>query len=89
MAAQGTSGGSAIGAAAVTPSNTANVTFATTGGGAVWCQGIYVGNTGNVSVQMIGGSNTVFPYVPAGSFLPVRVQKVLTDTTATNMVAVF
>jgi len=46
--------------------------------------GIYVGGAGNVSVRFAGGANAVFVAVPAGVTLDVRVDQVLTNTTATN-----
>jgi hypothetical protein len=50
---------------------------------------LYIGGAGNLTVTMAGGgSNVTFTAVPAGSFLPIRVSKVLaTGTTATSIVA--
>jgi hypothetical protein len=52
---------------------------------------IYVGVSGNLTVKMAGSENTVtFTDVPAGSLLPIRVSQVRsTDTTATNIVALY
>lgn len=70
-------------ATAVTASNTTEIS----------CRALYVGTGGTVSVQMLGydNSNTVvsFTNVPNGSLLPIRVTKVLTDTTASDIVALF
>ena len=50
--------------------------------------GIYVGGAGNLAVTMNSGVDVIFPAVPVGSILPIRVTKVLsTGTTATNVVA--
>jgi hypothetical protein len=52
---------------------------------------IYVGTTGNLTVKMAGSENTItFTAVPAGSLLPIRVTQIRsTDTTATNIVALY
>lgn len=51
---------------------------------------VYVGGTGNVKVTTAQGSTVTFSGVPAGAVIPVQVIKVWsTDTTATNMVAIF
>lgn len=53
-------------------------------------RGIYVGGAGDVAVRMISGNSATFVGVPAGTLLPLRVDKVLsTGTTATSMVAVY
>lgn len=68
---------------AVTTSNTSIIT----------CRALYIGTGGNVSVQMLGydNSNTVlsFANVPSGTTLDIRVTKVLTNTTATDIIALF
>lgn len=68
-------------AEAVTPSDSAYLTFLT--------RGLYVGVAGDVSVEMYKtGSAVVFKAVPAGTVLPIRITRVnATLTTATNMVA--
>lgn len=64
----------------VTPSNTDNLTSP--------ARSLYVGGTGNVSVEMYGSGTMIFSSVPAGTILPVQITRVnLTNTTATNMVA--
>lgn len=51
---------------------------------------VYVGGTGNVKVTTAQGSTVTFSGVPAGAVIPVQVLRVWsTDTTATNMVAIF
>lgn len=54
-------------------------------------RGLYVGGTGDVAVRMWYSQHVVtFPSVPAGSVLPIAVDRVMsTNTTATNMVAIF
>lgn len=67
----------------VTPNDAANVAFTS--------RALYVGNTGNVNVIMAGdAANTLFPYVPAGSMLAIRVNKIwATGTTANNIVVLY
>lgn len=65
---------------AVTPDNDADLAFRT--------RGLWVGGLGNVAVQWPNGTSTTFTAVPAGTLLPIRVDRVLaTGTTATNIVA--
>ncbi|MBP1851261.1 spike base protein, RCAP_Rcc01079 family [Rhizobium halophytocola] len=46
-------------------------------------RGLYVGQGGDLAVTTIAGADITFKAVPAGSILPVRVQKVFsTGTTA-------
>lgn len=62
----------------VTPHDTNLLPFRT--------RALWVGGTGAVAVQWPDGTSTVFPAVPAGHELRVRVDKVLaTGTTATNI----
>ena len=67
------------GAAAVTKSDTTIVD----------CRSLYVGGAGDLVVTMARGGDVTFVGVPAGTFLPVQVQKVKAATTATNIVALF
>lgn len=70
------------GAAAVTPSDTVNLP----GGPAV----VYVGTSGNVQVITAQGDTVTFSGVPAGAVIPVQVLRVFaTNTTATNMIAIY
>ena len=70
---------SASTAEAVTPSDTTKLSAVT--------RALYVGGAGNVAVLMADGSTATFVGVPAGSVLPIRVQRVnSTNTTATSMV---
>jgi hypothetical protein len=71
-------GASAI---AITPSNTVNLTKTS--------RAIYIGGVGNLTVEMLGGQTVTFVGLSAGCLLPIRVNKVLTSTTATNLVALY
>ncbi len=67
-------------AAAVTPSDTANLPTD--------CKRLWVGGAGNVKLTTVGGSTVTYTAVPAGTYLQVRAQQVFaTGTTATNIVA--
>lgn len=69
----------ALFAAAVTPSDTADLTDLTTA--------LYVGGTGNIQVTMGSGQLVVFVALPVG-WHPIRVSRIWsTNTTATNIVA--
>lgn len=75
-------------AAAVTPSDTADIP-AVTGGTNNGCV-LYVGGTGNLKVLTVGGDEVVLPNIQAGTFLPVQVLRVFaTGTTATSIVALW
>lgn len=51
---------------------------------------LFVGGAGNLSVVMAGdGATVVFTGVIAGTYLPIRVTKVLAATTATNITGVW
>lgn len=63
-------------ASAVTPSATAD-NFGVA---------LYVGGAGNVVLETEGGQTVTFTAVPAGSTIVQRFAKVLTATTATNLV---
>ncbi len=64
-------------AAAVTASDATVVNF----------RSLYVGTGGNLAVTMAGGGDVIFPAVPSGAVMPIRVSKVLaTNTTASNIV---
>lgn len=72
--------GPAENAVAVTPHDTNDLVNAT--------RGIYVGVTGDIVVNMLGtGAQVTFKAVPVG-VLPIRVTRIyLTNTTATNLLA--
>lgn len=53
------------------------------------CRALYVGGTGDVVVTTMLGNVVTFAAVPAGTILPVRCNKVMAASTATNMVALF
>lgn len=68
-------------AAAVTPSDTAHL-------GNV--RALYIGGAGNVKIVTEGGTTVAFNNVQAGTIIPVRAATVFsTDTTATNIVAIY
>ena len=67
-------------AVAVTPSNTDDLPAASTA--------VFVGGTGNLKVTMLGGEILTFNKVPVG-WHPIRVTRVWTSTTATNIIAVW
>ena len=68
-------------AAAVTPSDTTDLFTASTA--------LFVGGTGNMRVTMLGGGIVTFTGLPVG-WHPIRVTRVwATNTTATNIVAVW
>lgn len=70
-------------AVAVTPSDTVDIQ------GGQLSRGVYVGGAGNMSVQM-GGVTVMFAGVVPGNVLPIRISRVnATNTTATNIVALF
>lgn len=74
--------GPAVNAAAVTPSDSTDLTYAT--------RALYIGVTGDVVVNMVGtGATITYKAVPVG-ILPIRVTRVLsTNTTATNILALW
>ena len=74
--------GSAGSAVAVTPSDSTILAHT---------RALFVGGAGNVAVRMMHSQATItFTGVPAGALLPISVDKVmLTNTTATNIVAVW
>lgn len=73
---------SAWGASAVTPSDATVLTPVR--------RGLYVGVAGNVAVRMLDGGTVTFIGVPSGAVLPIQFDMVMaTNTTATNMVALY
>lgn len=49
--------------------------------------GLYIGGAGDVAVKGISGTAVTFVNVPAGTILPIVVNRVMsTNTTATNIV---
>ena len=69
------------GAAAVTPSDSVNLSYPSV---------VYVGNSGNVQVTTAQGDTVVFSGVQGGSVIPVQVIRVwATNTTATGIVAIY
>lgn len=49
---------------------------------AINTRAIYVGTAGDVKVNMVGGGTVTFKNVPAGSLLPIRVQRLWSTGTA-------
>lgn len=69
--------------AAVTPHDATNFTEGA-------CRALYVGGAGNIVVVPPTGSAVTLTAVPAGTILPIRAIRVnTTNTTATNIVAIF
>lgn len=67
-------------AAAVTPSDTVDLSFVT--------RYLWVGGAGNVDVLTVNGDDVTFEAVPAGTLLPIAARRVLAaGTTATKIVA--
>jgi hypothetical protein len=78
-------------AAAVTPSNTANIPSLSSEAGTPnrGCV-LYVGTKGNLKVLTVGGDEVTFTNFQDGSFLPVQVVRVYsTGTTASNIIALW
>ena len=74
---------SAVGAAAVTPADDADLTNGE-------CRALYVGTGGNLSLDVGNSTAVVFVGVTAGTVLPIRVKRVRsTSTTASNIVALY
>lgn len=68
--------------AEITPADAAPLGFIT--------RAIYVGGAGSLRVEMMGGETITFAGLPAGTMLPIRVQKVFaTGTTTTALVALW
>tara|TARA_R100000734_G_C3319092_1_gene114254 strand:+ start:5779 stop:6048 length:270 start_codon:yes stop_codon:yes gene_type:complete len=79
-------------AAAVTPSDTANIPSVSTDPGANRNNGcvLFVGGAGNIKVTTVGGDEVTFNGISSGTFIPVQVTKVhSTGTSATNIVALW
>jgi len=80
-------------AAAVTPSDTANIPNIADSANAYSKNNgcvLYVGVGGNVKVLTAGGDEVTFQNLNNGQFVPVQVVKVFaTDTTATGLIALW
>ena len=50
---------------------------------------VYIGGDGDLTVEMAGGQVVAFTGLLAGTLLPIRVKKVKTATTATNVVVLY
>jgi hypothetical protein len=72
---------SAYDAAAVTPNDSTGIRPT---------RGLFIGGAGNVKVDMALGNTVTFSNLLGGIILPIQVIKVYsTDTTATNIVALY
>lgn len=72
----------AIDAGSVTPNDSADLSKP--------ARALYVGGSGDIKMTTEGGSTVTFQDIVAGSILPVRCVRVFsTDTTATNIVALY
>ena len=70
----------AVGIETVTPHDTTTLTSVS--------RGLWVGGAGNISVLMADGTTGILVGVPAGTLIPIRVQRVnSTSTTATSIVS--
>ena len=77
-------------AAAVTPSDTADIPSVSTATGKNFGCVLYVGSTGNLKVETVGGDEVTLVNVNSGTFVPVQVKKVFaTGTTVTNVIALW
>ena len=79
-------------AAAVTPSDTADIPSVSTDPGAGKNNGcvLFVGGAGNLKVKTIGGDEVTFSNINTGAFIPVQVVRgFATGTTATNILALW
>lgn len=50
------------------------------------CAGLYIGGTGSVIVRGRSGTSVTFAGVPAGTILPINVNRVMAASTATSIV---
>lgn len=71
---QGAVNGPAIGGFAITKSDATVFSQPT--------KGLWVGSAGDVNVRFLDGTTGIIPSVPAGTLLPVRVDKVLSASTS-------
>ena len=66
--------------AVVTPSDTTDLTY---------CRALWVGGAGNLVVRCVDDTSSITLVVPAGTLLPLFVQRVMAATTATSIVALY
>lgn len=50
---------------------------------------LYVGSGGNLHILTVGGDDVTLAGVQSGSFIPVQVLKVFTDSSAGNIIALW
>lgn len=77
---------------AITPSDTVLLTYPNDQGDEITkkCKGIYVGGAGNLAIKNSAGNAITYIGVLAGVTYPFSTNQVMaTNTTATNMVAIF
>lgn len=69
-------------AEAIVPNDTGEIAHFT--------RAVYVGTTGDLAAVTLNGDAVTFRNLPAGSFLPVRLRKILaTGTTAADIIALW
>jgi len=75
----------------VTPDDNADINFGGLIPNSLDTGGVlYIGTGGDLKVTMIGGQTVTFFNIANGAFFPIQVKKVwATDTTASNIVALF
>lgn len=80
-------------AAAVTPSDTANIPFpgdATAAPNtAQWPCVLYVGTGGTLDIRTADGDDVTLVNVPDGTFIPIQVIRVFTTSSAADIVALW
>lgn len=87
MAKSGTSIDPSYKFVAVTPSDTALLTY---GGDPSTTKGIYIGGAGNLVCKNDLGDSVTFTGLVAGALYPISTSQIMsTNTTATNIVALF
>lgn len=72
----------AMEAAAVTPSNSADLPNGI-------CRALYIGTGGDLVVDTYGNSSITFTGVLGGTILPLQIKRVRATSTAANMVALY
>ncbi len=53
------------------------------------CRALYIGTGGTLVVEMFNGTTLSFLNVPAGQFMPIRVRKVKSATTASGIIGLY
>jgi hypothetical protein len=50
---------------------------------------VYIGGDGDLKVRMVSGEVVTFTGLVAGMIMPIAIDKVLEDTTATNLIGLY